>query len=108
MIGFAVSEAEEAAHVFEHTLGLGPGVDDGDLRLYQLPQGLTLVVDTSGALAGTPPYLLFSTPNLTEAAEHFLQRGFQVGELPWATGRGFLAVSPEKHTVCVLDRASLE
>lgn len=108
MIGFAVREAEEATHFFEHTLGLDPGVDDGGLRLYRLSDGLTILVDVSGSMAGSPPYLLFSASNVTEAAEHFLQRGCQVGELPWASGNGFLAVSPEGHTVCVLDEAALE
>lgn len=108
MIGFAVQEPEEATHFFEHTLGLEPGVDDGGLRLYRLSDALTVVVDISGALAGRQPHLLFSTTDVTKAAEHFLQRGCQVGELPWASGNGFMAVSPEGHTVCVLDQAALE
>lgn len=108
MIGYAVAEAEEAEHFFEHTLGLPPGIDDGALRLYQLSDDLTLVVDVTGAMNGAPPYMIFSTPNITEAAEHFLQRGCQVGELPWASGNGFVAKSAEGHVVCIVDAAAFE
>jgi predicted enzyme related to lactoylglutathione lyase len=106
VLGYGVQEPEEAVHFFEHTLGLTLGADDGALRLYPLAEGLTLAVDVSGQLAGRPPYLMFSTPDVTAAAEHFLQRGCQVRELPWATGAGFLASTPEGHTVCVLDEAA--
>lgn len=108
MLGYAVQEPEEATHFFEHTLGLAPAVEDAGLRFYRLSDAMTVVVDVSGALAGRPPHLLFSAPDVTEAAEHFLQRGCTVGELPWASGNGFLAVSPEGHTVCVLDGNALD
>ena len=56
-------------------------------------------------MAGEPPYLLFSAADLTGAAEHFLERGCSVRELPWAAGGGFLARSPEGHTVCIVARS---
>jgi len=105
VVGFGAQDAEDAAHFFEHTLGLPLGAEDGAMRFYQLSDDLSLMVDASGALAGEPPYLVFSTPDLTAAAEHFLQRGCAVRELPWATGAGFLARAPEGHTVCVVDEA---
>lgn len=107
VIGYATAGEEEAAHFFEHTLGLTLAAQEGALRFYPLAEGLTLTVDTAGA--GGPPYLLFSTRSLVEAGEHFLQRGCHVRELPWAPpGSGFLARSPEGHTACVVDAASLE
>jgi hypothetical protein len=51
---------------------------------------------------------MFSTPDLTAAAEHFLQRGCSVRELPWAEGAGFLARSPDGHVVCVVGEEALE
>lgn len=113
VLTYSVAEPAEAVHFFEHTLGLvpaalEPGADDGTLRLYQLSAGLTLAVDISGASAGEPPCLLFSAPDLTAAAEHFLQRGCSVRELPWAVGSGFLARAPEGHSVCVVATAALE
>jgi predicted enzyme related to lactoylglutathione lyase len=102
VFGYGVTEPEEAAHFFEHTLGLAPAGEEGGLRFYGLGSGLAVAVDVSGASAGEPPYLLFSAPDITAAAEHFLQRGCAVRELPWATGSGFLARSPEGHTVCVI------
>ncbi len=109
VIGYATADSEEAAHFFEHTLGLEPGAEDGGMRFYALSEGVTLTVDVSGGMAGQPPYLLFSSPRVVEAAEHFLQRGCQVRELPWGPdGAGFLARSPEGHTVAVVDEAALE
>lgn len=84
VIGYSAGDDEEAAHFFEHTLGLELGAEDGGLRFYALSEGVTLTVDISGGMAGQPPYLLFSSPRVVEAAEHFLQRGCQVRELPWA------------------------
>jgi predicted enzyme related to lactoylglutathione lyase len=108
IIGYATGDAEEAAHFFEHTLGLSVAAEDAGLRFYTLADGLAVAVDVSGASAGEPPYLLFSTADLTAAADHFLQRGCQVKQLPWAPdAAGFLARAPEGHTVCVVDAASL-
>lgn len=107
VIGYSAGEPEEAVHFFEHTLGLPLAAADGPLRMYQLGDALTVAVDVTGSSAGEPPYLLFSTPDLTAAAEHFLERGCHVKELPWATGSGFLARSPEGHTVCVVDEAAM-
>ena len=72
------------------------------MRFFDLGSGNAIAVDVSGASAGEPPYLLFSAADLTAAAEHFLERGCQVRELPWATGSGFLARSPEGHSVRVI------
>jgi hypothetical protein len=108
VIGFGVAEPEEAVHFFEHTLGLQLGAADGALRFYPLGDGTTAAVDVSGQMAGEPPYLLFSTGDLTRAAEHFLERGCNVKELPWAPGAGFLARAPEGHTVCVLAAEAME
>ena len=108
VIGYSAGDEEEAAHFFEHTLGLELGAQEGSLRFYALGEGMTLTVDVSGGMAGQPPYLLFSTANVVDGAEHFLQRGCQVRELPWAPdGAGFLARSPEGHTVAVIDAAAL-
>ena len=108
VVAFSAGDEEEAAHFFEHTLGLELGAQEGSLRFYALGEGMTLTVDVSGEMAGQPPYLLFSTANVVEGAEHFLQRGCQVRELPWAPGgAGFLARSPEGHTVAVIDAATL-
>jgi predicted enzyme related to lactoylglutathione lyase len=109
VIGYSAGDGEEAAHFFEHTLGLELGAEDGGMRFYALSEGVTLTVDVSGGMAGQPPYLLFSSPRVVEAAEHFLQRGCQVRELPWApSGAGFFARSPEGHTVAVIDGSALE
>lgn len=106
IIGYATAGAEEAAHFFEHTLGLDLAAEDGSLRFYRLGETLTLAVDVTGGDA--PPYMLFSTTRLVEAGEHFLQRGCQIRDLPWAPGAaGFMVRSPEGHTVCVVDEASL-
>ena len=108
IIGYATGDAAEAAHFFEHTLGLEPAGEDGGLRFYELGEAMTLAVDISGASAGDPPYMMFSTPDLVAAGEHFLQRGCAIRELPWAPGAaGFLARAPEGHTVCVVDESSL-
>jgi hypothetical protein len=108
VIGYSAGDDEEASHFFEHTLGLELGAQDGSLRFYALADGVTLTVDVSGGMAGQPPYLLFSAANVVEAAEHFLQRGCQVRELSWAPGgAGFLARSPDGHTVAVIDAAAL-
>lgn len=109
IVGYATADAEEAAHFFEHTLGLDLAAEDGGLRFYPVSEGLTIAVDVTGAGGGQPPYMLFSTTRLVEAGEHFLQRGCQIRELPWAPGAaGFMARSPEGHTVCVVDEASLD
>ncbi len=108
VIGYSAGDGEEAAHFFEHTLGLELGAEDGGMRFYALSEGVTLTGDVSGGMAGQPPHLLFSSPRVVEAAEHFLQRGCQVRDLPWApAGAGFLARSPEGHTVAVIDTAAL-
>ncbi|MDE3096334.1 MAG: VOC family protein [Chloroflexota bacterium] len=110
VIAYGTRDAEEAAHFFEHTLGLDPAPGEGDVRFYALAQDLVLAVDTGGAYAGLPPYLLFSTGDLDAAREHFLRRGCDVVEMESVgeAGGGFLARAPEGHTVCVVDRASLE
>ncbi len=109
VIAYSAGDEEEASHFFEHTLGLELGAQEGGLRFYGLGEGMTLTVDVSGTMVGEPPYLLFSTANVVEAAEHFLQRGCQVRELPWAPGgAGFLARAPEGHTVAVIDAAALD
>ena len=103
VVGYSVSEPEEASHFFEHTLGLELGAEEGSLRFYALGEGLTLTADTSGANAGEAPYLLFSTDDVVKAAEHFLERGCQVKQLGWVPeGAGFLARSPEGHAVAVI------
>ena len=107
VIGYGVSEPEEAEHFFEHTLGLTLSAEDGSMRFYVLADGMTLAVEVSGQMAGEPPYMLFSAADLEVAAEHFLQRGCNVRELPWAVGSGFLARAPEGHTVCVVDERAL-
>jgi predicted enzyme related to lactoylglutathione lyase len=108
VIGYSAGDDEEAAHFFEHTLGLTLGAEESGLRFYELAGGVTLTVDVSGAMTGQPPYLLFSAENLVDAAEHFLQRGCQVRDLPWTSGGGFLAQSPEGHTIAVVDARALE
>jgi hypothetical protein len=108
VVGYATGDADEAAHFFEHTLGLAVAAEDAGLRFYSLGEGVAVAVDITGHSAGDPPYLLFSTGDLEAAAEHFLQRGCQVKSLPWAPdAAGFLARSPEGHTVCVVDERSL-
>jgi hypothetical protein len=107
VLGYSVGEPDEAIHYFEHILGLNLGAAEANFRFYPLGDGFTLAVDVSGSLAGEPPYLLFSTPDLTAAAEHFLQRGCAVRELPWATGAGFIARAPEGHMVCIIDEAAM-
>jgi catechol 2,3-dioxygenase-like lactoylglutathione lyase family enzyme len=104
VIGYGAADAEEAEHFFAHILGLPLAGEEGALRFYDLGSGATAAVDVSGAMASERPYLLFSSHDLTAAAEHFLERGCSVRELPWATGAGFLARSPEGHTVCVIAR----
>jgi hypothetical protein len=107
VIGYATSGGEEAAHFFEHTLGLEMGAEDAGMRFYQLGDGTTLMVDATGRAAGDPPYILFSTPDIVPAAEYFLERGCAVKELPWATGAGFIASTPEGHTVAVIAEGAL-
>lgn len=102
VIAYNASEPEEASHIFEHTLGLRPSAEEGSLRFFDLGSGNAIAVDVSGASAGEPPYLVFAAADLTAAAEHFMQRGFNVRELPWATGSGFLARSPEGHSFAVI------
>lgn len=104
VIGYAVSEPEEAAHFFEHTLGLQLGAQEGALRFYAVGEGLTLSVDVSGLDTGASPYLLFSTDDVPAAADHFVERGCQVRPLPWAPeGRAFIARAPEGHAVAIID-----
>lgn len=102
IIGYAVSDAEEASHVFEHTLGLEVAGEEGSLRFYGLGGGMAVAVDLSGGGGREPPYLVFETADVDAAAEHFMQRGFAVRELGWAAGAGFLARSPEGHTFAVI------
>lgn len=108
IVAYSTGDGEEAAHFFEHGLGLSLGAEDAGVRFYQLGEGTTLMVDATGREAGAPPYLLFSTDNVVEAAEHLLERGCAVRELPWAPGSGFLASSPEGHTVAVIAAEALE
>lgn len=108
IIAYSTGGAEEAAHFFEHALGLSLGAEDDGVRFYQLGEGTTLMVDATGGESGAPPYLLFSTDNVVEAAEHFLERGCAVRQLPWAQGAGFLASTPEGHTVAVIAAEALE
>ena len=103
VIGYGAADAEEAGHFFEHILGLPLSGEEGVLRFYDAG-GVSIAVDVSGALAGEPPYMVFSFPDLTAAAEHFLDRGCSVRELPWAPGDGFLARSPDGHVVCIVSR----
>lgn len=105
---YSVADTEEAAHFFEHVLGLSAIGEEGELRFYGLNEGATLAVDVRGTEAGQPPYLVFSADDINAAAEHFLERGCVVRELPWATGAGFLARSPEGHTVAVVAAEALE
>ncbi|MEX0749963.1 MAG: hypothetical protein WD359_04065 [Dehalococcoidia bacterium] len=107
VVAFPADDPGEAAHFFEHTLGLAVTAEDGPLRFYTLGEGLALAIDGSGQ-SGNDPYLLFSAADLAAAAEHFLQRGCQVRELSWAPGAGFLARSPEGRTVCVVDVVALQ
>ena len=110
VIAYGTRDAEEAAHFFEHTLGLVPADAEGDVRFYALAEDLALAVDTGGAYAGLPPYLLFSTTDVEGAREHFLRCGCEVVEMESGgdVSGGFFARAPEGHTVCVVDRASLE
>ena len=101
VVAYSVAEDEEATHIFEHTLGLELAAQEGKLRFYGLGGGMAVAADVSGG-AGEPPYLVFETADVQVAAEHFMQRGFAVRELPWATGSGFLARSPEGHTFAVI------
>jgi len=108
VIGYAASDSESAAHFFEHTLGLTPAAEEGPLRFYPLNDKLSIAVDISGDADGDPPYMLFSTTRLTEAGEHFLNRGCQIRQVPWAPGAAaFIARSPDGYAVCVVDEASL-
>ncbi len=108
VIGYAAADSASATHFFEHTLGLTPAAEEGALRFYPLNEQLSIAVDISGDSDGDPPYMLFSTTRLTEAGEHFLNRGCQIRQLPWAPGAaGFMARSLEGHTVCVVDESSL-
>ena len=108
VIGYAAADAASAAHFFEHTLGLTPAAEEGPLRFYPLTERLSIAVDISGDSDGDPPYMLFSTTRLTEAGEHFLNKGCQIRQLPWAPGAaGFIARSPDGYAVCVVDEASL-
>jgi predicted enzyme related to lactoylglutathione lyase len=107
VIGYNTADAEEAAHFFEHTLGLQLTADDDGMRFYQLRDGTTLAVDATGRSAGERPYLLFSTPDIRAAADHFVERGCVTRELPWAQGAGFIAATPEGHTVAVVDESTL-
>lgn len=103
VIVYAARDEEEADHFFGHLLGLTLAGAEGALRFYALDDRSAVAVDVSGAIDELP-YLLFSSSDLTAAAEHFLERGCSVRELPWASGGGFLARSPEGRTVCVIAR----
>jgi hypothetical protein len=107
VVGYSTSGGEEAAHFFEHTLGLELGAEDAGMRFYQLSDGTTLMVDATGRAIGEPPYLLFSTPDAVAAAEFFLERGCAVKELAWAVGAGFVVVTPEGHAVAVIAEGAL-
>jgi hypothetical protein len=108
IIGYSAGTTEQAAHFFEHTLGLQLSAEEPGMRFYPLSEDLCIAVDVSGRAAGEPPYLLFSTSDLVAAGEHFLQRGCAIRPLSWAPeGAGFLARSPEGHTVCVVDESAL-
>ena len=110
VIAYGTQDAEEAVHFFEHTLGLAPAAQ-GDVRFYPLSDDLALAVDTGGGYAGLPPYLLFSTPDLDGAREHFTRRGCDIAEMGDADGdgiAGFFARAPEGHTVCIVARDALE
>lgn len=107
VVGYATGDGEEAAHFFEHTLGLALAADEDGMRFYPLAEGLTAVVDATGRAAGEAPYLLFSTDDPVTAAEYFLDRGCVVKELPWAQGSGFLARSPEGHAVAVVSSEAM-
>jgi len=104
VIAYTAADSDEADHFFGHILGLPLAGEEAPLRFYTLDDATAVAVDVSGATHGEPPYLLFSTADLTTAAEHFLERGCSVRELPWATGGGFLARSPQGHTVCIVAR----
>ena len=108
VIAYPADDPAEAAHFFEHTLGLRLAAEDGPLRFYALSDDLAVAIDVSAQPGESgQPYLLFSASDITAAAEHFLQKGCQVRELAWAPGSGFLARSPEGRTVCVVDESSL-
>jgi len=108
IVGFATADREEAVHFFEHTLGLARSGEEGGLLFYPLGEAMTVTVDIASGSAGQPPYLLFSTDDLVGAGEHFLQAGCVIRPLPWAPeAPGFMARSPDGHTVCVVDAAAL-
>jgi len=108
VIGYSTGDAEEAAHFFEHTLALELKGEEAGIRFYQLDETVTLAVDATGRSAGERPYLLFSAPDVHAAADYFVERGCIVRELPWAQGAGFLASTPEGHTVAVVDETAME
>ena len=108
VIAYTAADSDEADHFFGHILGLPLAGEEGALRFYTLDDTTAVAVDTSGATPGEPPYLLFSAADLTAAAEHFLERGCSVRELPWAAGGGFLARSPQGHSVCIVAREDEE
>jgi len=106
VIAFPADDPGEAVHFFEHTLGLTVTAEDGPLRFYALSDDLAVAIDASRE-SGADPYLLFSTPDLATAAEHFVGQGCQVRELAWAPGSGFLARSSEGRVVCIVDQSQL-
>lgn len=106
VITYHAANGEQAAHFFEHTLGLELAADDGGVRFYAPGGGLTIAVHV-GSDSAEQPSLLFSTADLTAAAEHFLSKGCQVRELPWAAGSGFLARAPVGYTVAVIGESAL-
>jgi catechol 2,3-dioxygenase-like lactoylglutathione lyase family enzyme len=110
IVAYGTKDAEEAEHFFEHTLGLQPMEDAGEVKFYPLSEETALAVDTTGAYAGAPPYLLFSSPDLEKARAHFLARGCEVIEMgaDGVEGGGFFAHAPEGHIVCVVDQGTLE
>ena len=92
ILAFGARDTEDAEHFFEHTLGLTPAEVEGEVRFYPLADDLALAIDTTGGFAEMPPYLLFSSPNLEAAREHFVRRGCNIIEMDTAdtqaAGRG--------------------
>jgi hypothetical protein len=110
VIAYGTKDGEEAQHFFEHTLGLEPMEDAGEVKFYPLSDEMALAVDTSGIYAGAPPYLLFSSPDVDKARQHFLGRGCEVIEMGSGADAsvGFFAHAPEGHMVCVVGQDTLK
>ncbi|MBF6599590.1 MAG: hypothetical protein IVW36_03660 [Dehalococcoidia bacterium] len=111
VITYGAKDGAEAERFFERTLGLEPlESGEGDVRFYPLSPDIALAVDTSGSYEGAPPYLLFSSPDLDAARQHFLGNGCTVIEMgpDPAPNVGFFAHAPEGHMVCVVAQGTLE